>query len=226
MSAQDATHLLLVEDDIGIGRLLQRGLVVEGYTVDWVRDLRSATQSVRDNDHELIILDRMLPDGDGAAFCSAIRRTGNQVPICILTAREALEDKLRGFEAGADDYIVKPFEFDELLARLQVMLRRAAATPKEAPTPFIDPAQRSISIGAARATFTKREWPLMLFLMEHEGEALSRSRLIDDAWKMSGEVTENSVDVYIGYLRRKITDTGLPLRIETVRGIGFRLDHR
>lgn len=218
------TQILLVEDDVGIGRLLERGLTGEGYAVDWVRDLQSATEHIRARDPALILLDRMLPDGDGADLCSAIRRMGLKMPICMLTARETLEDKLRGFDAGADEYIVKPFEFDELIARLQVLLRWSSAVPEPVPELNVIAPERSLHWGDTVTKFTQREWPLVAYMLDHVGQDLTRADLIAHAWQMEGEVTENSVDVYVGYLRRKLVDDGLPLRIETVRGVGFRME--
>ena len=225
MNDASGAQVLLVEDDVGIGRLLERGLTQEGFAVDWVRDLKTATQHIREGEHDLVVLDRMLPDGDGADLCSAMRKTGNRVPICMLTARETLDDKLRGFDAGADEYVVKPFEFDELIARLQVLLRWSSAVPEPAPELEVVPGDRTLRRGDAVVKFTQREWPLLTYLLERAGEDISRAVLIGEAWQMTGEVTENSVDVYVGYLRRKLTDAGLPLRIETVRGIGFRMEH-
>ncbi len=220
MSDSAPCRLLLIEDDTGIGRMLERGLTAEGYAVDWVRDLKSAAEHARAGGHELVVLDRMLPDGEGAAFCAALRRFGHTAPVCMLTARGTLEDKLGGFAAGADDYLTKPFEFEELLARLAALRRRAAGAR---PEPVLDPGTRSLVMGAARVRLTKREWPLLHYLLEHEGRAVSRAELIADAWGKAGEVTENSVDVYIGYLRRKLVKAGARLRIDTVRGTGFML---
>ncbi|MEM7505213.1 MAG: response regulator transcription factor [Pseudomonadota bacterium] len=214
------TNLLLVEDDTGIGRLLERGLIGQGYVVDWVRDLKSAIDVVRSGQHEIVVLDRTLPDGDGAAFCSALRKFGSTIPVCMLTARDALEDKLAGFEAGADDYLTKPFEFDELVARLTVLLRRAQPPVQEA---RLDPAARSFAIGATELRFTRREFPLFRYLLDHRGNGVTRHDLLSNAWGLEGEVTENSVDVYIGYLRRKLAESGLEIRIDTLRGIGFML---
>lgn len=224
MTGVEQIELLLVEDDVGIGRMLERGLSQEGFAVDWVRDLRSATERIKGSDPKLIVLDRMLPDGDGADLCSALRKIGSKTPVCMLTARDTLDDKLRGFDAGADEYLVKPFEFDELLARVQVMLRWAAAAPEEMPELVPSEDERTLRWGDASTNFTRREWPLLCVLLAREGQDISRATLIRDAWQLEGEVTENSVDVYVGYLRRKIADAGLPLRIETVRGLGFRLE--
>ncbi len=213
-------NLLLVEDDVGIGRMLERGLNAAGYKVDWVRDLAAAVSAARVHTHQLVVLDRMLPDGEGADFCAALRKFGHPAAVCMLTARETLEDKLKGFDAGADDYITKPFEFDELLARLTVLGRRASM---QKPELTIDEDTRSLVLGSEREKLTKREWPLIKHLLTHEGETVTREDLIGDAWGLAGDVTDNSVDVYIGYLRKKLSNINAPVRIETVRGEGFKL---
>lgn len=215
-----ALNLLLVEDDVGIGRMLERGLSAAGYSVDWVRDLAAAVSAAREHRHQLVVLDRMLPDGDGADFCAALRKFGHPAAVCMLTARETLEDKLQGFDAGADDYMTKPFEFDELLARLNVLGRRAA---EKKPDLTLDEEARALVLGPVREKLTKREWPLITHLLAHEGEIVSREALIGDAWDLTGDVTDNSVDVYIGYIRKKLAAIDAPVRIETVRGEGFRL---
>lgn len=212
--------LLLVEDDAGIGRMLERGLSAEGYVVDWCRDLASAIELARAGRHQVVVLDRKLPDGDGADFCAALRRFGHPAPVCMVTARETLEDKLRGFDAGADDYITKPFEFEELLARLGAMRRRASA---QRPQFCVDAEARSLVCGTERVRLTRREWLLMQCFLENEGRLMSRADLIAEAWGTDDSVTENSAEVYVGYLRRKLGKIGDPLRIETVRGEGFRL---
>lgn len=210
--------LLLVEDDTGIGRMLERGLGAEGYAVTWARDLRAAAEHARVAPPDLVVLDRMLPDGDGAAFCAALRRAGAVAPVLMLTARETLEDKLRGFDAGADDYLTKPFEFEELLARLAALRRRRPAAGAGI---RLDPETRSLLAGPRRVRLTPREWPLMVFLAENPNRPISREELIASAWGAAGRVTENSVDVYVGYLRRKLGALRSAARIETVRGLGF-----
>lgn len=213
--------LLLVEDDTGIGRMLERGLLAEGYRVRWARDLREAAELARTETPDLVVLDRMLPDGDGAAFCAAFRRAGSSAPVLMLTARETLEDKLRGFDAGADDYLTKPFEFDELAARLAVLRRRGQGAV--APSLTLEPALREMRFAGRAVRLTPREWPLMAHLHANAGAPVSREALIADAWGLEGQVTENSVDVYVGYLRRKLGELRCGARIETVRGVGFML---
>lgn len=211
-------RILLVEDDTGIGRMLERGLAAEGYAVAWARTLADAAISARERPPELVVLDRMLPDGDGASFCAALRRAGSTIPVLMLTARETLEDKLRGFDVGADDYLTKPFEFDELLARLTALRRRGT---ERVAALRLDPETRCVFAGPRRVRLTPREWPLMAYLAERPNRPVSREELIASAWGRAGRVTENSVDVYVGYLRRKLADLESGARIETVRGIGF-----
>ena len=213
-------RVLLVEDETGIGRLLERGLSAEGYEVVWVRTLAEAAEAARTGAHDLVVLDRMLPDGDGMAFCAAFRRLGHRAMVCMLTARDTLEDKLRGFDAGADDYLTKPFELDELLARLAALRRRAVP---ERPLPVADPATRSLLLGRARVRLTAREWRIMQHLLANAGRPVPRAELIEAGWGAGSHVTGNSIDVYVGYLRRKLAQLGAEVRIETVRGIGFAL---
>jgi two-component system OmpR family response regulator len=212
--------ILLVEDDTGIGRVLENGLAAEGYEPIWRRDLKSAVEAARSRSLDLIVLDRMLPDGDGADLCRALRRLGVAAPVLMLTARDTLEDKLSGFDAGADDYLTKPFEFDELLARLTALTRRGATPPLALE---LDPERRTMRWAAQSVGLTGREWPLIAYLAARQGRAVSRAELIDKAWGLTGQVTENSVDVYIGYLRRKLAGIEAGVRIETVRGAGFAL---
>jgi DNA-binding response OmpR family regulator len=219
-AASGRCRVLLVEDDQGIGRMLERGLTVGGYEVDWVRTLAAATQAARQGGHDLVVLDRMLPDGDGAAFCAAFRRLGHDAMVCMLTARDALEDKLRGFDAGADDYLTKPFEFEELLARLEALRRRRAPVR---PLPVADPETQALALGGRRVKLTPREWRIMRHLLENPERTISRAELIEAGWGAGSDVTTNSIDVYVGYLRRKLAVLGAEARIETVRGIGFAL---
>lgn len=213
-------ELLLVEDDVGIGRMLERGLRGAGYRVEWVRTLAEAIPHARNARHRLVVLDRALPDGDGAEFCKALRGYGHPAAICMLTARDALEDKLDGFGAGADDYLTKPFEFEELLARLTVLERRAAAA---APGLRLDAEKRLLVLGVDRQKLTRRECLLFRYFADRAGETVTREDLIANVWESpDGSVSANSVDVYVGYLRRKLSDLGATARIETVRSAGYR----
>ena len=213
-------RILLVEDDVGVARMLERGLQQAGYAVDWSRTLHDAVAQAGRLAHDLVVLDRMLPDGDGAALCAALRKFGHPARVCMLTARDALEDKLRGFDAGADDYLVKPFEFDELLARLHALGRRG---PAERPELRRDEASRSLVLGARQVRLTKREWALAQPLLDRRGETVRREDLLAAAWGGEDAVSANTVDVYVGYLRRKLAELDGDVRIETLRGEGFRL---
>ncbi|MBX2854089.1 MAG: response regulator transcription factor [Rhodobacteraceae bacterium] len=222
MSGAPQPRLLLVEDDTGVGRLLERGLAGEGYAVTWVRDLASAKSA--ENGFDLVVLDRMLPDGDGASFCTELAERGSPAAVLMLTARDALEDKLSGYTAGADDYLTKPFEFDELLARLNALARRVGHAGAVSVEAVLDEKQRSLTLSGQTVRFTKREWPLFQHLYAHAGEAQSREELIRDVWGGEGAVSENNVDVYVGYLRRKLTQANVAIRIDAVRGVGYVLE--
>ena len=224
MSESGPLRLLLVEDDPGVGRLLHRGLIGENYAVEWVRSLAEATAVFDGASFDLVVLDRMLPDGDGAEFCAELRKRKDKTGVLMLTARESLQDKLSGYDAGADDYLTKPFEFDELLVRLAALSRRLASSPDDDAAPLVlDDVMRSLRFGDVAILFTKREWPLFKHLFDHAGEALSRADLIRNVWGDDGAVSENNVDVYVGYLRRKLATGGAPIRIEAVRGVGYVL---
>ncbi|MEL6264611.1 MAG: response regulator transcription factor [Pseudomonadota bacterium] len=212
-------RVLVVEDDTGIGRMLERGLAAKGYRVDWVRDLRSAIVAAREVAHDIIVLDRMLPDGDGADLCRALRRFGSEAPVCMLTARETLDDKLEGFDAGADDYRTKHFEYDELIARLAALTRRI---PAAAIRPVLVPEDKALQVGRRRVQFTDREWSLFSMLHAQVGTPVTRAALLAAGWGDAG-VADNTLDVYVGYLRRKLASAEVSLRIETVRGVGFVL---
>lgn len=217
-------NFLLVEDDIGIGRMVLGGLTAEGLKVEWARTLQDARQTLDAREIDAMILDRMLPDGDGARFCAELRSAGRDLPVLMMTALEALEDKLSGFEAGADDYLTKPFEFDELLARLRAMTRRAGRmAPGATATIALDPSAREMKIAGEAYELTEREFALIAVLHERWGKVVSREDIVNLAWRATPDTTSNAVDVYVGYLRKKLAAADAPARIETVRGRGFRL---
>lgn len=221
MNDRPLLRILLVEDDTGVGRMLQRGLAGEGFAVDWSRNLGEAARALAGGRFDLIVLDRMLPDGDGADLCAELGADRAATGVLMLTARDSLEEKLAGYTAGADDYLTKPFEFDELLARLTALARRVA--PATRLDLRLDPNARSLLVGEETVRFTKREWPLFQYLFDRCGQAISRADLIRNVWGGDGAVTENNVDVYVGYVRRKLAGADAPLRIEAVRGVGYTL---
>lgn len=216
-------NVLLVEDDPGIGRFVSRGLQAEGFNVEWMRSGRRVAASLASGAYAAAILDLGLPDMDGADLCRDLRAGGIDTPICMLTARATLEDKLQGFRCGADDYVAKPFAFEELLARLGVLIRRSErAGLLSAGALSIDSRARTASIGGERLALRPREFDVLLLLAQKAGQTVTRDELITAAWD-GAEITENAVDVYIGYVRRRLAlHAGAP-HLDTVRGAGYRL---
>jgi two-component system OmpR family response regulator len=216
-------RLLLVDDDLKLARALARGLRRRGYAVDLSEDGEAALRRAAVYDYDVVVLDVMLPGTDGFAACRALRARGDAVPVLMLTARDAVDDRIRGLDAGADDYLPKPFDFGELLARVRALLRRGpAARPPELRVGdlVVDPAAHEVRRAGRRVELTAREFALLEYLARHPGEVVSRTRLLDHVWDENFEGSTNVVDVYVGYLRRKL---GRPA-IATVRGVGFRLE--
>jgi DNA-binding response OmpR family regulator len=213
-------NILLVEDDPGIGRFVSRGLFAEGFTVEWLQAGRDAQARLRTSAFAAAIVDLGLPDIDGTDLCVALRRAGLDTPILMLTARDSLEDKLEGFRSGADDYLCKPFAFEELLARLRVIVRRGGSGENLVVGGLaIDPRARAVSFAGAPVVLSPREYDVLLCLARASPEPVGRQAILDQVWGSAADITENTVDVYIGYLRRRLAR----LKIETVRGFGFRL---
>ncbi|HET8758615.1 MAG TPA: response regulator transcription factor [Solirubrobacteraceae bacterium] len=220
-------RLLLVEDDAKLARAIGRGLRHEGYAVDVAGDGDAALVQAAVFEYDAVVLDIMLPARDGLDVCRVLRERGCWAPVLILTARGAAEDRIGGLDAGADDYLAKPFDFGELLARLRALLRRA---PRERPARLelgdlvVDPAGHAVSRAGTPVKLTAREFAVLEFLARHPGEVISRTRLLEHVWDENYEGSTNVVDVYVGYLRRKLEQPfGRPL-IRTVRGVGFALD--
>lgn len=219
--------LLLVEDDPRIVRFLRRGLEAEGYAVDVAEDGEKGLDLIRSGAYPLVILDRVLPRLGGMQVCETLRREGHDCLVLMLTARDALQDKVDGLLAGADDYLTKPFAFEELLARLRALLRRGQR-PLEAAEPqlrvgdlTLDPATRKARRGGREIALTLKEYQLLAYLMENAGTVMSRSRILNQVWGYSFDPGSKVVDVYIRYLRQKI-DEGEPRGlIRTVRGFGY-----
>lgn len=219
--------ILVVEDDPGIGRFVKNGLVNEGYEVEWLRTGTPTISMLQNTSYGALVLDLMLPDKDGYDICREIRAAGMSIPICMLTARDTLSDKLEGFQAGTDDYLVKPFSIMELVARLRVMISRQRSSdsaPNLAISDLkIDTLAREIKVNGEVIDLTRREFEVLSCLAEHAGNVVSRDKLIDAAWGNDAEITPNSVDVYIGYIRRKLRAANSSLEIQTIRGIGFKM---
>lgn len=224
-----AMRLLVAEDDPKLSRILARGLKEEGYVVDVVTDGSSALWMATENAYDCIVLDVMLPELDGYAVCQALRERGQAAPVLMLTARDAVPDRIRGLDAGADDYMVKPFAFDELLARVRAQVRRRPdwnPSRLEVDDLVLDPATHEVTRGGTPIRLTSKEFTLLRYLMEHQGEVVSRTRILDHVWDWNFEGSSNVVDVYVGYLRNKINHQLGPPLIHTVRGVGYVLERR
>jgi len=219
--------ILVVEDEQKMRRAIRRGLEHEGYAVDVAEDAESARSFGTEYDYDAIVLDVMLPGADGFEICRDLRARERWAPILMLTARDAVDDRIRGLDAGADDYLPKPFDFGELTARLRALIRRG---PVERPAVLevadlsLDPAAHSVFVGTKTVDLSAREFSLLEFLIRHEGEAVTRTQLLEHVWDVNYGGLSNVVDVYVGYLRRKLAAAGARTRIRTIRGVGYALD--
>jgi two-component system, OmpR family, response regulator len=217
-----AMHVLIVEDERKLAELVARGLREEGHAADVVGNGEEAVWLAQATGFDAIVLDVMLPGLDGFSVCRRLRDKGIWTPVLMLTAREAVEDRIEGLDAGADDYLAKPFSFDELVARLRALTRRA---PVERPTLLVvgelrlDPAAHRAWAGDGELDLSAKEFALLELFMRNPGAVLSRDQLLDGAWDLSFERRSNVVDVYVRYLRGKVGRDA----IETVRGVGYRL---
>lgn len=215
-------RVLLVEDDEMIGDSLRKGLRGEGFTVDWVRDGRDAELALETTEYALVLLDLGLPRKDGLAVLRGWRQRGNAVPVLVLTARDAVPDRVKGLDSGADDYLVKPFDLAELLARMRALLRRQTGRARdliEVGTLRLDPVAHTVEYRGRPVPLSAREFTLLHALLETPGAVLSREQLEDRLYGWGEEVESNAVEVHIHNLRRKLD----PRVIRTVRGVGYRL---
>jgi two-component system OmpR family response regulator len=220
-------RLLVVEDDAKLARALGRGLRHEGYAVDVVGDGDAALMQASVWEYDAIVLDLMLPVRDGLEVCRTLRDRGCWAPVLMLTARGQVSDRIRGLDVGADDYLVKPFDFGELLARLRALVRRA---PPERPALLevgdlvVDPATHAVTRAGTPVALTAREFAVLEFLARNAGEAITRTRLLDHVWDENFTGSTNIVDVYVGYLRRKLEQPFDRPLIRTIRGVGYALE--
>jgi two-component system OmpR family response regulator len=218
-------RVLVVEDDVKMASLLRRGLLEEGLAADVARTGDDALWMAEATEYDAIVLDVMLPGADGFEVCRQLRESGRWSPVLMLTARDAVEDRVAGLDAGADDYLTKPFSFAELLARLRVLARRA---PLERPTVLeagdlrLDPATRRAWRGDVEIGLSAKEFALLETFMRRPGEVLSRYQLLEHCWDYGYENRSNVVDVYVRYLREKIDRPFGRKSLETVRGAGYR----
>lgn len=221
-------RILLIEDERKIAGFVARGLTEEGHRVDVVDELAAARRAAKEETYDLLVVDRMLPDGDGLALVRELRRGGDRTPAICLTARDRVEERVEGLLGGADDYVVKPFAFDELLARIHSVTRRAAPPAAEIVVGDlkIDLDAHRVEREGKELRLTAQEFKLLRYLAENAGKVLTRTRILDAVWDVRFDPGTNMVDVYISYLRAKV-DKGFdrPL-IHTVRGVGYVLEDR
>ena len=219
-------RLLVVEDEKRIADFLCRGLEGAGYAVDAALTGSAALDDVHSTDYDMVILDRMLPDMDGLQVLEKIRNRKVGPPVLILSARGGLDDRVRGLEQGADDYLVKPFAFVELLARVRALLRRGQPTPEKLQVAdlSLDCIRRKVLRGAETIDLAPKEFGILEYMMRNRGRPLSRTMIVEHVWDMDYDGLTNIVDVYIRHLRSKIDDRFQQKLIQTVRGIGYMIE--
>lgn len=222
----DEPRILVIEDEVHIANFLRRGLILQGYAVRHAPDGLTGLVAARTEPFDLILLDLMLPDMDGVTVCGQIRSV-RTTPIIILTARDTITDRIVGLDAGADDYVVKPFNFDELLARVRAALRRESArrdgTLSAGPLE-LQPGARLARVNGKRLDLAPREYDLLEFLVRRVGEAVPRAEILARVWGLDFATDSHVLAVYIGYIRRKMEAAGAPDMIRSVRGVGYALD--
>jgi heavy metal response regulator len=219
-------RILVVEDEQSIARFVQQGLEENGYAVDVAGDGRNGLSYARVADYDVLVLDIMLPKMDGLELLRELRREGDKTPALMLTARDTVDDRVRGLDAGADDYLVKPFAFPELLARVRALLRRPplqTGTVLRVADLEMDTSTREVRRGDRLIELTPREYAVLEYLMRHPDQVLTRTQIGEHVWNFDFYHESNVIDVYIGYLRRKVEKEGEPALIDTVRGVGYRL---
>jgi two-component system response regulator MprA len=223
-------RLLVVEDDPQVRAMLSRALGYEGFEVVTAATGAAAMAELRAAPPELILLDLLLPDEDGMEICRKVRAAGEHLPILMLTARDTVTDRIAGLEAGADDYLVKPFSTAELVARVRALLRRARDRDPGPVRRFgdltLDSSTHEVHRAGRLVPLTRREFDLLALFLDNPDAVMPRERLLTDAWGFASSVETNAVDVYIGYLRRKLEEDGEPRLIHTVRGVGYVLRAR
>jgi DNA-binding response OmpR family regulator len=223
------SRVLVVEDEPDIADFIRRGLTYKGYEVNVAHSGEEALERARDQLPDLVILDLMLPGIDGVEVCRRLR-AADEIPIIMLTARDSVADKVNGLEAGADDYVTKPFEFAELLARVRAALRRQQAKTGAAVIRVADlviqPSSREVARGTREVELSAREYDLLEFLARHAGEVVSKETLFEKVWGYDFEVESDAIKVYVRYLRKKLNANGEPDLIHSVRGVGYMLKSR
>ena len=221
-------HILLVEDETKVGNALSAGLKAEGYEIVWAQTGEEGFFHASSRSFDLILLDVMLPGRDGIEVLDTLRKHGNKTPVLLLTAKDAIEDRVLGLDTGADDYLVKPFAFAELSARIRALLRRNQQEPSATVTIGqleIDAMRRTVIREGQRIDLTVREFELLEYLARHHGRIVSRDMLARDVWREVGRATplDNVIDVHIARLRKKVDDPFAIKLLHTIRGVGFTL---
>lgn len=225
-------RVLVVDDDPEVRAALEDGLDLEGFTVRGVADGHAALAAVADWEPDAMVLDVMMPVVDGLAVCRRLRALSDRVPILVLTALDAVSDRVDGLDAGADDYLVKPFSLDELAARLRALLRRTGPGEPTSANELrfgdltVDPQTRTAVRAGRRLELTRTEWALLDLLLRHPGQVLERETIMRWVWGRDLGPDSNSLAVYVGYLRRKLEADGASRLVHTVHGVGYRLDER
>jgi len=222
-------RILIIEDDQRVARLMKRVLEEEGFTVDAAHDGDAGLELALSGAHDVAIVDWMLPGRDGPAICRGVRAARLPLALLLLTARGQLEDRVAGLDSGADDYLIKPFAFEELLARVRALGRRFSAAAGDAwelrsGDLVLDLRAHTARRGDHALDLTTTEWNLLECLMRHPGQTLTRQQILDNVWSYERDVQATMVDVYISYLRRKLNAPGRPNPIQTVRGMGYRFE--
>ncbi len=215
-------RVLLIEDDTGLGGALRDQVVAEGHLPDWAETLSDADDYLAATHYDLILLDVNLPDGNGVEFLTRLRRKGSDVPVIIMTARDRVTDRIAGLNAGADDYLVKPFDLDELSARISAVARRYSGRPNPEialGANRIDLAKRSVTAPDGRIDLSPREWAILEAFVQNPGIVLTKARLEERLYAFDAEVESNTIEVYVSRLRKKLGRDS----IETLRGLGYRL---
>ncbi|MFF1912287.1 response regulator transcription factor [Streptomyces sp. NPDC058239] len=222
------TRILVVDDEPEVRAAVEDGLAIEGYEVRGVGDGLAALSAVSAWQPDALVLDVMMPVLDGLAVCRRLRAMGDRTPVLVLTARDSVSERVDGLDAGADDYLVKPFALDELVARVRALLRRAAPAPSDEELSFadltLDPATRSGRRAGRPLEFSRTEFALLELLLRHPGQVLPRELILERVWGRDFGPDSNSLAVYVGYLRRKLEAGGEPRLVHTVHGLGYRLD--
>ncbi len=217
-------RILVAEDDLGLNKIIVKKLSAEGHAVDGCTNGREALDYLMSTDYDAAILDIMMPEMDGLAAVTELRRQGNVTPVIFLTARDTIADKVKGLDSGANDYLVKPFSFDELNARIRAVTRTVSRTPTNVYTLAdltLDTQTHEVKRGDVLIPLTSREYMLLEYLMRNKNKVLSRQKIEDNVWSYDYEGGTNVVGVYVSYLRKKIDDGFEPKLIHTVHGIGY-----